>query len=52
MVPWCDEARKLMDSLGRLLVEKGGNLRAGLFLKQRIGIVIQRGNATSVNVFM
>ncbi|POS81678.1 hypothetical protein EPUL_006654, partial [Erysiphe pulchra] len=46
--PWCSEARKFIDSLGKMLFDTTGDSRAKNFLIQRISLAIQRGNGASV----
>jgi hypothetical protein len=46
--PWCAEAIKFIDVLGNLIQERTGESKAKVYLKQRIGITIQRSNAASV----
>ena len=46
--PWCPEAKALVQEIGKKLEEITGDSRATNFLKQRISIAIQRGNAASV----
>jgi hypothetical protein len=46
--PWGTEAKELVCSIGRKLKEKTGDLRSTEFLKQRLSMEIQRGNAVSV----
>ena len=46
--PWSEEGKRLISSIGRKLTEKTGEKRSPEFLRQRISIEIQRGNALSV----
>ena len=45
---WGQEAVSLVGEIGRRQAACTGELRSGLFLRQRIGIALQRGNAISV----
>jgi len=45
---WGDSAKRFIQRLGQLLKENIGESRALEFLKQRLSIELQRGNATSV----
>lgn len=45
---WCADAKDLINRIGRLLQDLTNDSRATNFLRQRIGIAIQRGNAISV----
>jgi hypothetical protein len=46
--PWSNDALSLLDELGKLLSNTTGIPQAKTYLKQRISIAIQRGNAASV----
>ena len=46
--PWGPNAKKLIRDIGQLIVQKTGEKRSLEFLKQRISLEIQRGNAISV----
>ena len=46
--PWCREAKALISTIGRCLVQLSGDPRSSEFLRQRISIAIQRGNAVSI----
>ena len=46
--PWCREAKSLISTIGRCLVQLTGDPRSSEFLRQRISIAIQRGNAVSI----
>lgn len=48
MDPWGDDGRKLIDEIGKKLIQSTGEPRAKSFLIQRIGIANQRGNAASI----
>ncbi|KAJ4448087.1 hypothetical protein ANN_10099 [Periplaneta americana] len=48
MGPWCSEAKLLTSDIGKYLSALNGVSRSTVFLRQRISIVIQRGNAISV----
>lgn len=48
MGPWCKEAKKFVTELCRMISIKTNELRAKTFLKQRISMAIQKGNAASV----
>ncbi|KAJ4433690.1 hypothetical protein ANN_16001 [Periplaneta americana] len=45
---WCSEGKALISTIGRSLVQLSGDPRSSQYLRQRIGIAIQRGNATSI----
>ncbi|KAJ4432237.1 hypothetical protein ANN_20853 [Periplaneta americana] len=45
---WCIEAKALISTIGRSLVQLSGDPRSSQYLHQRIGITIQCGNATSI----
>ncbi|KAJ4433812.1 hypothetical protein ANN_16124 [Periplaneta americana] len=40
---WCSEAKALISTVGRSLVQLSGDPRSSQYLRQRIGIAIQRG---------
>ena len=46
--PWGKSASKLLADISRRIAERTGEPRSGEFLRQRISIEIQRGNAVSV----
>ena len=46
--PWGDSAKKLIAKVGRRISEHTGETRATEFLRHRISIEIERGNAVSV----
>ncbi|KAI8436355.1 hypothetical protein MSG28_004389 [Choristoneura fumiferana] len=46
--PWGPGTRELFSQLAKRLVHATGDKRAGSFLAQRLGFVIQRGNAASI----
>ncbi|XP_037030849.1 uncharacterized protein LOC119070553 [Bradysia coprophila] len=46
--PWCEEAIRFVDILGNLIFERTGEGRSKTYLKQRIGIALQRSNAACV----
>jgi hypothetical protein len=46
--PWCNEARDFVQSVGKRLRSITGEPRSTNYLRQRISIAIQRGNAASV----
>ncbi|KAJ4430182.1 hypothetical protein ANN_22392 [Periplaneta americana] len=48
MGPWCSEAKLLTSDIGKYLSALNGDSRSTAFLRQRISIAIQRGNAISV----
>ena len=48
MGAWCQEAISLINDIGAKLKISTGDIRSTEFLRQRIGIAIQRGNAASV----
>ena len=48
MGPWCYEAKKFVDELSKMITIKTNEPRTKSFLKQRISIAIQKGNAASV----
>lgn len=48
MGPWCQEGKDLIESLGKMLVKMTGDKNSKKYLKERISIAIQRGNAMSV----
>ncbi|KAJ4445708.1 hypothetical protein ANN_12393 [Periplaneta americana] len=45
---WRSEAKALISTIGRSLVQLSGDPRSSQYLRQRIGTAIQRGNATSI----
>ena len=45
---WGDDAKELLVQIGKRIAERTGEPRSLEFLRQRIGIEIQRGNAISV----
>ena len=46
--PWCEEAIRFVDILCNLISERTGETRCKAYLKQRIGIALQRSNAACV----
>lgn len=46
--PWCSEAIKFTNELGKLMSKATGEQRAKLFFMQNISLAIQRGNAASI----
>ena len=46
--PWGDSAKELIAHIGKRITEHTGDKRATEFLRQRISIEIERGNAISV----
>ena len=48
MGPWCQEGKELIENLGKMLNKMTGDKNSKKFLKERISIAIQRGNAMSV----
>jgi hypothetical protein len=46
--PWCKEASSFIDNVGSKLIAESGDLKAKYFLRQRISLAIQRGNAASI----
>lgn len=48
MGPWCDEAIRFFDELAKRIAIKTNEPRSGTFLRQRLSIAIQRGNAAAV----
>ena len=45
---WGPSAWEFVADLGRRLAQVTGDPRSGVFLRQRLAIAVQRGNATSV----
>lgn len=48
MGPWCEDAIKFVDELGKMIELKTNEPRSKTFLKQRISMAIQKGNAAAV----
>ena len=48
MGSWGPEARKIIEEIGKKLILNTSEIRAAAFLKQKISLEIQRGNAVSV----
>ena len=48
MGSWGPEARKIIGEIGKKLILNTSEIRAAAFLKQKISLEIQRGNAVSV----
>ena len=48
MGSWGPEARKIIGEIGKKLVSNTNEIRAAAFLKQKISLTLQRGNAISV----
>ena len=46
--PWGPEAKQLIAEIGRRISDRTGEKRASEFLRQRVSIEIQRGNAACV----
>ena len=46
--PWGEDAKKLIRDIGRRIEANSGEKRATSFLFQRLGVAIQRGDATAV----
>ena len=46
--PWGPEAIGFVTELGRRLITVTGDPRSGAFLKQKISIAVQRGNASCI----
>ena len=46
--PWCEEAVKFIDKLGKMIHLATGEKRSKQYLKQRISIALQRTNAARV----
>jgi hypothetical protein len=46
--PWGPECQKFFTKVGKMITERTGELRASEFLRQRISIEIQRGNAACI----
>ena len=46
--PWGPEAKKLIKKIGVLISTESGEMRSVSFLRQRVSIAIQRGNASSI----
>uniref|UniRef100_A0A8D8RZN0 Reverse transcriptase domain-containing protein n=1 Tax=Cacopsylla melanoneura TaxID=428564 RepID=A0A8D8RZN0_9HEMI len=44
----CKEGLGLLKKIGKLLIDKTGNVRAGKYLRQIVGVEVQRGNAACV----
>ena len=45
---WGPEARNIVGDIGKKLISNTREIRAAAFLKQKISLEIQRGNAISV----
>jgi len=45
---WGSEAQSLVEEIGRRLVVATGEVRSALFLRQRIDVALQRGNAAAI----
>ena len=45
---WGSECSKLVTEIGNLVMKKTGEKRASVFLRQRLSVAIQRGNAASI----
>lgn len=48
MGPWCQETKTFIDTVGKLFIKETGDIRVKQFLYQRIRLVIQQGDATSL----
>jgi len=46
--PWCEEAVKFVDKLGKLIQSATGEKRSKQYLKQRLSVALHRSNAASV----
>jgi hypothetical protein len=46
--PWGPECKVFLTNVGKMIAERTGEMRASEFLRQRISIEIQRGNAACV----
>lgn len=46
--PWCKDAIKFIDALGKLLISSTGEVRSKEFFRKIISLPIQRGNAASI----
>jgi hypothetical protein len=46
--PWCEETRSFINTISSKLVKEPGNVRAKQFLRQRLSLAVQRGNAASI----
>ncbi len=46
--PWCQEAINFISILGKKITNETGEQRATSFLRQRISIAIQKGNAACI----
>lgn len=46
--PWCEEAIKFTDELGKRLIAATGERRSKEFFKKNISLAIQRGNASKI----
>lgn len=48
MGPWWNEAKELIEELGSMLIQNTADTKSKKYLKERISIAIQRGNAASI----
>ncbi len=48
MGPWSAESIKFFNELGKILSQKTDDPRSKIFLKQRLSMAIQKGNAAAV----
>lgn len=46
--PWCKEALSFVTELGKRVEEATGEIRSTQYLRQRVSVAIQKGNAASV----
>lgn len=46
--PWCKETKSFVDTVGKMLIEETGEIRAKQFLYNRLSLAIQQGNAASI----
>src|ERR1700761_4894161 len=46
--PWCKEMKSFIDTIGKMLIEESGDIRAKQFLCNRISLAIQEGNAAII----
>jgi hypothetical protein len=46
--PWSEETRSFINTISSKLVKEIGNVRAKQFLRQRLSLAVQRGNAASI----
>ena len=46
---WGEDALKLVKEIGKRIVARGGDKRAASFIRQRIAVEVQRGNARMIS---